>query len=111
MLYATVPNSRDRSIVIIEQGVITLATFDALNTIINNIAKLQYFSNYKLRPFREIAKEPKQTDYSFIYLGGGDLIPLNYKVFSAHRFFRHAGMDVRYFNFKYLKICTQINIS
>jgi len=35
-----VPNSGDRSIVIIEQGVIALATFDTLNTMINSIAKL-----------------------------------------------------------------------
>jgi hypothetical protein len=32
--------------------------------------------------------------YSFIYLRGRDLRPPNHEVFSAHRFFRHAGMDV-----------------
>ena len=34
------------------------------------------------------------TDYSFIYLCGGDLRPLNHKVIPARRVFRHAGMDV-----------------
>jgi hypothetical protein len=51
------PNSGDRSIVMIEQGVITIAAFDAFNKTIGRIAKLQYFSNYKSSPYREIAKE------------------------------------------------------
>ena len=51
------PKLEDRPIVIIEQGVIARAAFDALNKTIDNIAKLQYFSNYKLSPCREIAKE------------------------------------------------------
>jgi hypothetical protein len=51
------PNSRDRSIVIIEQGVITIAAFNALNRTIDSIAKLQHFSDYKSSPCREIAKE------------------------------------------------------
>jgi hypothetical protein len=34
-----------------------LAAFDALNWTINSIAKLQYFSDYKSSPSREIAKE------------------------------------------------------
>jgi hypothetical protein len=32
------PNSRDRLIIIIEQGVIAIAAFDALNKTINSIA-------------------------------------------------------------------------
>jgi hypothetical protein len=35
-----VPNSGDRSIVMIEQGVIAITTFDALNRTIDSIAKL-----------------------------------------------------------------------
>jgi hypothetical protein len=50
-------NSRDRSIDIIEQGLIAIAAFDALNRMIDSIAKLQYFFNYKSSPCREIAKE------------------------------------------------------
>jgi hypothetical protein len=34
------PNFGNRSIVIIEQGVIAIAAFDVLNRIIDNIAKL-----------------------------------------------------------------------
>jgi hypothetical protein len=37
------PNFGDRSIVIIEQGIIAIEAFDALNRTINSIAKLQYF--------------------------------------------------------------------
>jgi hypothetical protein len=37
---ATVPNSGDRSIIMIEQGVIAIAAFDALNRTIDGIAKL-----------------------------------------------------------------------
>jgi len=37
-------------------------------------------------------------DYNFIYLYSGDLRPLNYEIFSAHRFFRPAGMNVNNFN-------------
>jgi hypothetical protein len=37
------PNSRDRLIVIIEQGVIAIAAFDTLNKTIDKIANLQYF--------------------------------------------------------------------
>ena len=81
--------------VMIEQGVIATAAFDALNRTIDSIAKLQYFSNCKSSPCREIAKEQEQTNYNFIYLCGGDLRLLNHVVFSAHRVFRHAGMDVR----------------
>jgi hypothetical protein len=51
------PNSGDRSIVMIEQGVIAKVAFDALNRTIDRIAKLQYFSNYKSSPRKEIAKE------------------------------------------------------
>jgi hypothetical protein len=51
------PNSRDRLIVIIEQGVIAIAAFNALNRTIDSIVKLQYFSDCKLSPYREIAKE------------------------------------------------------
>jgi hypothetical protein len=51
------PNFGDRSIFIIEQGVIVTAAFDAINRTIDNIAKLQYFSKCKSRPCREIAKE------------------------------------------------------
>jgi len=56
-LYATAPNSGDRSIVMIEQGVIATAAFDTLNRVIDSIAKLQYFSDCKSSPCREIAKE------------------------------------------------------
>jgi hypothetical protein len=41
----------------IEQGVIAIAAFNAINRPIDSIAKLQYFSTYKSRPRREIAKE------------------------------------------------------
>ncbi len=51
------PKLEDRPIVMIEQGVIARAAFDALNGTIDSIAKLQYFSNCKLSPYREIAKE------------------------------------------------------
>ena len=51
------PNFGDRSIVIIEQGVIATAAFDALNRTIDSIAKLQYFSDCKSSLCREIAKE------------------------------------------------------
>jgi len=44
-------------IVIIKQGVIAAAAFDVLNRKIDSIAKLQYFSDCKLSPYREIAKE------------------------------------------------------
>jgi hypothetical protein len=40
MLYITAPNSRNRSIVIIEQGVIAIGAFYTFNKIINNIVKL-----------------------------------------------------------------------
>ena len=43
--------------VMAEQGVIAIAAFDALNRTINSIAKLQYFSDCKSSPSREIAKE------------------------------------------------------
>jgi hypothetical protein len=43
--------------VIIEQEVIAIAAFGDLNRTINSIAKLQYFSYYRSRPCREIAKE------------------------------------------------------
>jgi hypothetical protein len=45
-------------------------------------------------PYREIAKEQSQTDHSFICGYSRDLRPPNYEVFSAHRVFRHAGIDV-----------------
>jgi hypothetical protein len=51
------PKLGDRPIVIIEQGVIATAAFNALNRTINSIAKLEYFSNCKSSPCREIAKE------------------------------------------------------
>jgi hypothetical protein len=44
------PNFGDRSIVMIEQGVIATAAFDALNKTIDSIAKLQYFSDCKVEP-------------------------------------------------------------
>jgi hypothetical protein len=47
----------DRSIIMIEQGVIAIAAFDALNKTIDSIAKLQYFSDCKSSPCREIVKE------------------------------------------------------
>jgi hypothetical protein len=50
------PNFGDKSIIMIEQRVIVIAAFDALNKTIDSIAKLQYFSNCKSRPCREIAK-------------------------------------------------------
>jgi hypothetical protein len=79
----------------IEQGVIAIAAFDALNRAIGSIAKLQYFSDCKSSPCREIAKEQLQTNYNFIYLRGGGLRPPNHEDFSAHRVFRHAGIDVK----------------
>jgi hypothetical protein len=51
------PKLGDRPIVMIEQGVIATAAFDALNGTIDSIAKLQYFSKCKSSPCREIAKE------------------------------------------------------
>jgi hypothetical protein len=41
--YTTAPKSMDRLIVMIEQGVITIEAFDALNGAINRRAKLEYF--------------------------------------------------------------------
>ena len=81
--------------VVIEQGGAAERTFNAANRTINNIATTIVFSYYKLNPYREIAKEQEQTNYSFIYLYGGDLRPPNYKVVPARRVFRHAGMDVK----------------
>ena len=39
-LYTTAPNFRDRSIVMVEQGVIAVAALDAVNGTIDSIAKL-----------------------------------------------------------------------
>jgi hypothetical protein len=41
----------------IEQGGIAIIAFDVLNGTIDSIAKLQYFSDCKSSPNREIAKE------------------------------------------------------
>jgi hypothetical protein len=41
----------------IEQGVIAIAAFNALNRAVDSIAKLQYFSDCKSSPYKEIAKE------------------------------------------------------
>ena len=78
----------------IEQGVIATAAFDALNRTLDNIVKLLYFSDCKLSLCKEIAKEQLQTNYNFIYLCDRGLRPPKHKVFSAHRVFRHAGMDI-----------------
>jgi|SRR6266536_3541894 len=78
----------------IEQELIAIVAFDALNRTTDSIAKLQYFFDYKSSPCREIAKEQYQTDYNFIYLRGRDSRPLNYKVFSVYWVFRHVGIDV-----------------
>ena len=51
------PNSGDGSIDMIEQGLIATAAFNALNRTTDSIAKLQYFSDCKSSPCREIAKE------------------------------------------------------
>ena len=51
------PEIEHRFIVIIEQGVIAIAAFDALNGTINSRAKLVYFSDCKSSPYREITKE------------------------------------------------------
>ena len=51
------PNFKDRLIFIIEQGVIAIVAFDVLNETINSRAKLQYFSDCKSSPYREIAIE------------------------------------------------------
>lgn len=67
------PNFRDRSIVIIEQGVIAIAAFNAFNKTIDSIANLWYFTNYKLSPYREIAKKRLQTDYNCIFFYNEDL--------------------------------------
>ncbi len=90
-----VPDSRapkfgDRPIVVIEQGGTAERTFNAADRIIDNITTTIVFSYYKLNPYREIAKEQEQTDYSFIYLCGGDLSPPNHQVVPARR-------DGRYF--------------
>jgi len=47
------PNSGDRSIVMIEQGVIATAAFDVFNRMIDNITKLQYFFFIASRAFVE----------------------------------------------------------
>jgi hypothetical protein len=51
------PNFEDRSIVMIEQGVIAIAAFDTLNRTIDSTAKLQYFSDCKSSPCKEIANK------------------------------------------------------
>jgi hypothetical protein len=40
----------------IEQGVIAITPFDALNRTLDSIVKLQYFSDCKSRSCKEIAK-------------------------------------------------------
>lgn len=77
--------------VIIEQGGIAKRTFKATDGTSDNITTTIVFSYCKLNTYR---KEQEQTDYNFIYLYGGDLRPLNYKVVPAHRVFRHAAIDV-----------------
>lgn len=51
--YAKAPNSGDRPKVIIEQGGIDTVAFDALNKMIDSIAKLQYFSECKPKPIEK----------------------------------------------------------
>jgi hypothetical protein len=80
--------------VVIEQGGTAERTFNAADGTIDNITTTIVFSYCKLNPYRKIAKEQEQTNYSFIYLCGGDLGPLNHEVVPARRVFRHAGMDV-----------------
>jgi hypothetical protein len=41
----------------IKQGVIAIITFNTINKTIDSITKLQYFSDYKSSPCKEIAKE------------------------------------------------------
>jgi len=81
--------------VIIEQGGTVEKTFNAADGTINNITTTIIFSYSKLNPYREIAKEQEQTNYSFIYLCGRDLRPLNHEVVPVRRVFRHARMDVK----------------
>jgi hypothetical protein len=80
--------------VVIEQGGTAERTFNAANGTINNITTTIVFSYYKLNPYKEIAKEQEQTNYSFIYLCGRDLRPPNHEVIPARRVFRYAGMHV-----------------
>jgi hypothetical protein len=51
------PNFEDKLIVIISQGVIVIEAFNTVNQTIDNIIKLQYFSNCKLNPCREIVRK------------------------------------------------------
>ena len=44
------PNSGDRSIVMIEQGVIVIAGFDVFNRMIDSIAKMHYFFLSQVEP-------------------------------------------------------------
>jgi len=96
--------------VVIEQGGAAERTFNAANRTINNIATTIVFSYYKLNPYREIAKEQEQTNYSFIYFCGGDLRTLNHEVIPARRVFRHAGIDVNDIWVGAKRPCTSYNI-
>jgi hypothetical protein len=91
------PKFGDRLIVVIKQGEAAGRAFNTADRTIDNITTTIVFSYSKLNPYREIAKEQEQTDYSFIYLCGGDLRPLNYKVVPVHRVFRYVGIDVTSF--------------
>ena len=79
---------------IIKQGGTDKAAFNAVDETVESIATTVVFSSFNPSSYRNIAKEQEQTDYNFIYLCGGDLRPPNCEVFSAHRVFRHAGIDV-----------------
>jgi len=87
--------------VVIEQGGIAERTFNAADGTIHNITTTIIFSYSKLNTCREIAKEQEQTNYSFIYLYGGDLRPLNHEVVPARRVFRHVGIDVSQVEFEF----------
>jgi hypothetical protein len=52
-----VPKFRYRPIFEVEQGGTAAAAFDAVDGIIDSITKLQFFSDCKSSPCREIAKD------------------------------------------------------
>jgi hypothetical protein len=51
------PKLGDRLVVMIEQGEITKAAFNAVDKTIDNIIITVLFSHYKPNPYREIAEE------------------------------------------------------
>jgi hypothetical protein len=88
------PKFEGMSMVMLEQGEIAEAAFNAVNGMIDSMANTTVFSHCRLVSWGGMAEQQRHIGHNFVDLRERDLRRINGRFISPRRVSRHLGTDI-----------------